>query len=180
MEGPPDDSINRNIIAESGNSDKKKTPAEQAAPAEERAALRRSEKLQPGGLSEIYSQSRKKRLTVKHCCDIILELSRTACGLVAQLDRVFDYESKGRGFESRRAHHERGAEKRLFSLCFNVFKVFGKERRFSDTQINPDEFDQAIGDPLVIMDENEIISLAIPLSFRTGETEIGGVATIPE
>ena len=27
-----------------------------------------------------------------------------ACGLVAQLDRVFDYESKGRGFESRRAH----------------------------------------------------------------------------
>ena len=52
--------------------------------------------------------------------------------------------------------------------------------RFSDTQINPDEFDQAIGAPLVIMDENEIISLAIPLSFRTGETEIGGVATIPE
>ena len=32
------------------------------------------------------------------CCE-------TACGLVAQLDRVFDYESKGRGFESRRAHH---------------------------------------------------------------------------
>ena len=93
---------------------------------------------------------------------------------------MFDYESKGRGFESRRAHHERGAEKRLFSLCFNVFKVFGKERRFSDTQINPDEFDQAIGDPLVIMDENEIISLAIPLSFQTGETAIGGVATIPE
>ena len=29
---------------------------------------------------------------------------RIACGLVAQLDRVFDYESKGRGFESRRAH----------------------------------------------------------------------------
>ena len=30
--------------------------------------------------------------------------SEAACGLVAQLDRVFDYESKGRGFESRRAH----------------------------------------------------------------------------
>ena len=30
------------------------------------------------------------------------------------------------------------------------------------------------------MDENEIISFAIPLSFRDGETEIGGVATIPE
>ncbi len=27
-------------------------------------------------------------------------------GLVAQLDRVFDYESKGRGFESRRAHEK--------------------------------------------------------------------------
>ena len=29
---------------------------------------------------------------------------------VAQLDRVFDYESKGRGFESRRAYHEAGSE----------------------------------------------------------------------
>ena len=28
-------------------------------------------------------------------------------GLVAQLDRVFDYESKGRWFESRRAHQKR-------------------------------------------------------------------------
>ena len=46
----------------------------------------------------------KKTLTVNIRCDIILKLSRTACGLVAQLDRVFDYESKGRGFESRRAH----------------------------------------------------------------------------
>ena len=46
----------------------------------------------------------KKRLTPHTRCDIISELSRTACGLVAQLDRVFDYESKGRGFESRRAH----------------------------------------------------------------------------
>ena len=27
--------------------------------------------------------------------------------LVAQLDRVFDYESKGRGFESLRAHHNK-------------------------------------------------------------------------
>ena len=27
--------------------------------------------------------------------------------LVAQLDRVFDYESKGREFESLRAHHEK-------------------------------------------------------------------------
>ena len=37
------------------------------------------------------------------CCE-------TACGLVAQLDRVFDYESKGRGFESRRSHHERNTK----------------------------------------------------------------------
>ena len=52
--------------------------------------------------------------------------------------------------------------------------------RFTDTQINPDEFDKTIGAPLAIMDETEIISFAIPLSFREGETEIGGVATVPE
>ena len=45
----------------------------------------------------------KKTFTVQNRCDMILKLSRTACGLVAQLDRVFDYESKGRGFESRGA-----------------------------------------------------------------------------
>ena len=52
--------------------------------------------------------------------------------------------------------------------------------RFTDAMINPDDFDQTIGSPLAIMGENEIISFAIPLSFREGETEIGGVATIPE
>ena len=52
--------------------------------------------------------------------------------------------------------------------------------RFTETPINPDEFDQTIGAPLAILDENEIISFAIPLSFREGETEIGAVATIPE
>ena len=41
----------------------------------------------------------------------MIGLSRTARGLVAQLDRVFDYESKGRGFESRRAHCSRNLEK---------------------------------------------------------------------
>ena len=30
------------------------------------------------------------------------------------------YESKGRGFESRRAHHEGSTEKCFFSLYFNV------------------------------------------------------------
>ena len=51
---------------------------------------------------------------------------------------------------------------------------------FTETPINPDGFDQTIGAPLAILDENEIISFAIPLSFREGETEIGAVATIPE
>ena len=37
-----------------------------------------------------------------------------ACGLVAQLDRVFDYESKGRGFESRRAHFPESLENKGF------------------------------------------------------------------
>ena len=50
--------------------------------------------------------------------------------------------------------------------------------RFTDTPINPDEFDQTIGSPLAVMDESEIISFAIPLSFRDGETEIGAVATV--
>ena len=52
--------------------------------------------------------------------------------------------------------------------------------RFTDTPINPDVFDQTIGSPVAIMDEYDIISFAIPLSFRDGETEIGGVATVPE
>lgn len=52
--------------------------------------------------------------------------------------------------------------------------------RFTDAQINPDEFDQTIGAPLAVTEDNEIISFALPLSFRTGETEIGGVATVPE
>ena len=41
-----------------------------------------------------------------------------ACGLVAQLDRVFDYESKGRRFESCRAHSQKALNhhgSRLFS-----------------------------------------------------------------
>jgi len=33
---------------------------------------------------------------------------------------------------------------------------------------------------LAIMKDHDIISFAIPLSFRDGETEIGGVATVPE
>ena len=52
--------------------------------------------------------------------------------------------------------------------------------RFTDAPINPDEFDQTVGSPSAIMDGNDIISFAIPLSFREGETEIGAVATVPE
>ena len=52
--------------------------------------------------------------------------------------------------------------------------------RFGDQQINPDELDPFVGNPLAVMLDGEIISFAIPLSFREGETEIGGVATVPE
>ena len=68
-------------------------------------------------ISQAYDKVYKKRLTPHTRCDIISELSRTACGLVAQLDRVFDYESKGRGFESRRAHQ-------MESVIYQRFPVF--------------------------------------------------------
>jgi len=46
--------------------------------------------------------------------------------------------------------------------------------------VQPDEFGQHVGSPLAIVQDGEIVSLAIPLSFREGETEIGGVATVPD
>ena len=46
--------------------------------------------------------------------------------------------------------------------------------------VNPDEFDPYVGNPLAIIRDGEIVSFAISLSFREGETEIGGVATIPD
>ena len=52
--------------------------------------------------------------------------------------------------------------------------------RFTDVPINPDELDQTAGAPLAIMNGNEIVCFTIPFSFHEGETEIGGVATIPE
>ena len=52
--------------------------------------------------------------------------------------------------------------------------------RFSSNQINPDEFEPYVGNPLAIIFDGEIVSFAIPLSFRDGETEIGGVATAPD
>lgn len=52
--------------------------------------------------------------------------------------------------------------------------------RFTDVPIHPDEFDQTVGAPLAIINGNEIVCFTIPLSFREVETEIGGVATLPE
>ena len=46
--------------------------------------------------------------------------------------------------------------------------------------VNPDEFDEYVGNPLAIIQEGDIVCFAIPLSFREGETEIGGVVTVPD
>ena len=56
---------------------------------------------------ETHNKTLKKWLTFPSDYAKVYELSEDSCGLVAQLDRVFDYESKGRGFESRRAHQTR-------------------------------------------------------------------------
>jgi hypothetical protein len=52
--------------------------------------------------------------------------------------------------------------------------------RFTNEVIDPDGFDGTIGSPMAILEGGEIISYALPLYFREGETEIGGVATVPE
>ena len=52
--------------------------------------------------------------------------------------------------------------------------------RFGNHQINPDELEPYVGNPLAVIIDGDIVSFAIPLSFREGETEIGGVATAPE
>ena len=52
--------------------------------------------------------------------------------------------------------------------------------RFSSNPVNPDEFDPYVGNPLAVVVNDKIVSFAIPLSFRDGETEIGGVATVPD
>lgn len=46
--------------------------------------------------------------------------------------------------------------------------------------VHPDEIPRYAGNPLAIVQDGDIVSFAIPLSFREGETEIGGVATVPE
>ena len=52
--------------------------------------------------------------------------------------------------------------------------------RFSSRPVDPDELAGYVGNPLAIVQDGEIVSFAIPLSFRDGETEIGGVATVPD
>ena len=52
--------------------------------------------------------------------------------------------------------------------------------RFTDAVIDPDGLDPAAGRPLDILEKGEIASFAIPFSFREGEIEIGGAATVPE
>ena len=52
--------------------------------------------------------------------------------------------------------------------------------QFSSNPINPEEFGPCVRNPLAIILDDEIVSFAIPLSFREGETEIGGVATVPD
>ena len=52
--------------------------------------------------------------------------------------------------------------------------------RFTDVSIDPDTNDPTVGSPCAVMAGGEIVSFAIPFSFREGETEIGAVATLPE
>ena len=52
--------------------------------------------------------------------------------------------------------------------------------RFTNEAIDPDEFDQSVGNPQAIIVGDEIVSFAAPFSFREGETEIGAVATAPD
>ena len=61
-------------------------------------------------------ESKREQMYVfwkENALDILLQfLYDNACSTsnapIAQLDRVFDYESKGRGFESRQAHQIKG------------------------------------------------------------------------
>lgn len=49
-----------------------------------------------------------------------------------------------------------------------------------NSAVDPDAFDGYVGNPLAILQDGDIVCFAIPLSFREGETEMGGVATVPE
>ena len=83
-------------------------------------------------------------------CYIISAVRKTVCGLVAQLDRVFDYESKGRGFESRRAHQKKqskgcfffcdfGAKSVLYGIVLHhimhIFRFYSRQLLCSETTL---------------------------------------------
>ena len=52
--------------------------------------------------------------------------------------------------------------------------------RFTDVPFSHDDSDRTIGNPMAILTDGEIVSFAVPFFFHEGETEIGGVATVPE
>ena len=58
------------------------------------------------------------------------------------------------------------------AMILKFYSLFNKT-------VNPSGFDRYVGSPLAIIQDGGIVSFAIPLSFREGETEIGGVATDP-
>ena len=62
-------------------------------------------------------------------CDIIYERSKNTaeCAPVAQLDRVFGYEPKGRGFESLSARHAAASQLLAAALLLSIYKM---QRRF--------------------------------------------------
>ena len=52
--------------------------------------------------------------------------------------------------------------------------------RFTDVPFSHDDSDRTVGNPMAILTDGEIVSFAVPFFFHEGETEIGGVATVPE
>ena len=57
--------------------------------------------------------------------------------------------------------------------------IRGFYRYFTNDVIDPPDEGDNCGVPLAIVEDGEILSFAIPFSFKDGETEIGAVATIP-
>lgn len=60
----------------------------------------------------------------------------------------------------------------------DIEMIRGFYRHWSDEVIDPPE-DETIGNPLVVVIHDEIVSFAAPFFLREGEVEIGAVATLP-
>ena len=68
----------------------------------------------------------KKLLTKPKLLGIIsMLLEKAPCGLIAQLDRAFDYESKGHRFESCWVHHKPPTSFALLAVVFYSFVFLG-------------------------------------------------------